>query len=104
MLCKNAWQSSAAMLHFGTAMLFSYPLMRTVMHGSPVHHRCRLHYAEGASTHSWMPKILHIPFQTEEFGMCGNFDPSHLMKRVSHMLGGGGCPYFAGGVVFCCAA
>ena len=32
-------------------------------------------YAEGARTHSWMPKTPHIPFQTDEFGMCGNFDP-----------------------------
>ena len=45
-------------------------------------------YAEGASTLSLMPEIPHIPFQTDEFGMCGNFDPPHLMKRVSHMLGG----------------
>ena len=45
-------------------------------------------YAEGADTLSWMPEIPHIPFQTDEFRMCGNFDPPHLMKRVSHMLGG----------------
>ena len=45
-------------------------------------------YAEGASTLSWMPGIPHIPFQTDEFGTCGNFDPPHLMKRVSQMLGG----------------
>ena len=31
-------------------------------------------YAEGASTLSWMPEIPHIPFQTDVFGMCGNFD------------------------------
>ena len=45
-------------------------------------------YAEGASTLSWMPEIPHIPYQTDEFRMCGNFDPPHLMKRVSHMLRG----------------
>ena len=45
-------------------------------------------YAEGASTLSSMPQIPHIVFQTDEFGMRGNFDPPHLMKRVSHMLGG----------------
>ena len=45
-------------------------------------------YAVGASTLSWMPELPHIPFQTDEFGMCGNFDPPHLMKQVSHMLGG----------------
>ena len=45
-------------------------------------------YAEGASTLSGMPEIPHIPFQTDEFRMCGNFDPPHLMKRVSHLLGG----------------
>ena len=49
-------------------------------------------YAEGASTLSWMPEIPHIPFQTDEFGMCGIFEPPppppHLMKRVSHKLGG----------------
>ena len=32
-------------------------------------------YGEGASTHSWTPEIPHIPFQTDEFAMCGNFDP-----------------------------
>ena len=32
-------------------------------------------YAEGASTLSWTPEIPHIPFQTDEFGMCGNFNP-----------------------------
>ena len=45
-------------------------------------------YPEGASTHSWMPHIPRVPFQTDEFGMCGHFDPPHLTKRVSHMLGG----------------
>ena len=45
-------------------------------------------YAEGASTLSWMPEMLHIPFQTDDFGMWGNFDRPPLMKRVSHMLGG----------------
>ena len=45
-------------------------------------------YAEGGSTLPWMPEIPHIPFHTDEFGMCGNFDPTHLMKRVSRMLGG----------------
>ena len=46
-------------------------------------------YAEGASTLSRMPEIPHIPFQTDGFGLCGNFDPPPpLMKRVSHMLGG----------------
>ena len=45
-------------------------------------------HVEGVSTLSWMPEIPHFPFQNDEFGMCGNFDPPHLMKRVSHMLGG----------------
>ena len=45
-------------------------------------------YAEGASTLSWMLVNPHIPFQSHEFGMCGNFDPPHLRKGVSHMLGG----------------
>ena len=45
-------------------------------------------YANGASTLRWMLEIPHIPFQTDEFTMCGNFDSPHLMKRVSHMLGG----------------
>ena len=64
-------------------------------------------YAEGASTLSWMPEIPHIPFQTDGFGLCGNFDPPppppHLMKRVSHMFGGG-FPCFEGRVVLWCAA
>ena len=45
-------------------------------------------YAAGARTLSWLPEIPHIPVQTDEFGMSGNFDPPHLMKLVSHMLGG----------------
>ena len=46
-------------------------------------------YADGASTLSWMPEIPHIPFQADEFRMCGNFDPPpNLMKRVSHPFGG----------------
>ena len=45
-------------------------------------------YGEGASTLSWMPEIPHIPFQTDELGRCGNFDPPHLMKRVSRMFRG----------------
>ena len=32
-------------------------------------------YAKGASTLSRMPNMPHIPFQTDEFGICGNFDP-----------------------------
>ena len=55
-------------------------------------------YAEDASTHSRRLELPHIPFQTDEFKMYGNFEPPpHLMKRVSHMLGGGGCPDFAPG-------
>ena len=45
-------------------------------------------YAEGPRTLCGMPKIPHIPFRTDKFGMCGNPPPPHLMKRVSHMLGG----------------
>ena len=47
-------------------------------------------YAKGASTHSWRPEVPYILFQTDEFGMCGNFDTPlpHLMKRVHHMMGG----------------
>ena len=54
-------------------------------------------YAEGASTLSWMPEIPHIPFQTDEFEMCGTLTPPppRLMKRVSHTLGGD-FPYFEG--------
>ena len=42
-------------------------------------------YPEGASTHSSILEIPHIPFQTDELRMCGNFEPPFLMKRVSHM-------------------
>ena len=84
MLFGNTWLSCAAMHHFGTAAVFSSPQIRTVTHGGPA-----ALYAEGASTLSRMHEIPHIPFQTDEFGMCGNFHPPpHLMKGVSHMLGG----------------
>ena len=87
MLFGNTWLSCAAMQRFGTAMVTPCPQIRTVTHGGPV--RCKRHcMPRVASTLSWMPEIPNIPFQTDEFGMRGNFDPPHLMKRVSHMLGG----------------
>ena len=60
-------------------------------------------YVKGASTHSLMPEILPIPFPTDEFRVCGNFDPPpHLMKRVSHMLGGTALFYRRSCLLVCC--
>ena len=44
MLYVNTWLSYAAMLHFGTANVFSCPQILTVMHVCPV--RCKLHYMQ----------------------------------------------------------
>ena len=60
------------MLHFRTTTVFSYPVIRTVVHSGPA--RCKLH-AEGASTQCSMSQIAQIAFQIDEFGIFGNFDP-----------------------------
>ena len=82
------------MLHFRNTTVFSIPQIRTVMHGSLV--RCKLHCMQRVLAPT--PGCLgfrNIPFQTDEFGMCGNFNPSPLDETgVPHV--GGDFPYFAG--------
>ena len=70
------------MLHLRTGTVLSYPRIRTAVPrdaGDVVR--------QGTSTHSLMSEISHIPFRTDEFGMCGNINPPSPSDetRVPHV-------------------
>ena len=101
MLCGNTWLSSAAMMDSQPAKVFSYPLIRTDMHGG--HARCRLRcMLRVLAPTSGCLRFPTFPSKRMSSKCVETLTPRHLMKRVSHMFGGS-YPYFAGGVVLWCA-
>ena len=88
MLCGNTWRSSAARLHFSTATVFAYPLMRKELHVGRA--RRSLHYI----LRLLAPTPRYLRFHTFHFKwmsperLCGNCDPPQPMKQVSHLLAG----------------
>ena len=87
--CRVVWQHMAKLCS-NVALQISHGILVLADYtDGDTRRSCELRvalYADATITEEWMPRVPHIPCQTNELGMCGNFDPPHLMKRPSHAL------------------